>query len=324
MTGHALGAGLDRETFLGLADVDAFVTWLVDNLPTLQVDLRVRSSSFVPGGLEAQVIGIEAVQACYRWKGDWATVSQLLATLRQELRTQVQAGDHDGTFKACVAILDWGNVPSSAGYLDDLRQQGVLVQYLQDIAPLLSPKGNQRLSDLTRAAIPRFNSGLTKVHALLDDAGSPIYDGRVGAAIAMLYHLYRASPAAVGYADHRMFGWGPGYETPGADRQRQIRNPRLLARGLIGTPQLLGHASPHIWARRQVILGWIMREVLARSGLFRQEGADLAGRCHMLESSLFMVGYDLRCLVPGGWLIPDPVRTPRASPDESAGTAQQK
>lgn len=309
---NTLGAGLNREAFLGLADVDAFVTWLVANLPSLQVDLRVRASSFVPGGLEAQVTGIEAVQACYRWNGNWATVSQLLATLRQELRTQLLAGDQEAAYKACVAILDWGNVPSSAGYLDGLRQQGLLVQYLQDIAPLLSPAGNQRLSDLTRTAIPRFNSGLTKVHALLDDAGSPIYDGRVGAAIAMLYHLYRDSPAAVGDADHRMFGWGPGYETPGADRQRQIRNPRLLARGFNGTPQLLGHASPHIWARRQVILGWIMRAVLARSGLFRSEGVDLAGRCHMLESALFTLGYDLRCLVQDGWLIPDPVRTMRA------------
>lgn len=311
MSVRALGAGLDREAFMGLADVDAFVTWLIANLPTLQVDLRIRSSPFVPGGIVAQVSGIEAVQARYWWNGDWITISQLLTTFRQDLRSAVHAADQDACYSACLAILDWGNVPSSADYLDELRKQGLLVQYLQDIAPLLSPAGNQRLSDLTRASIPRFNSGLTKVHALFDDAGSPIYDGRVGAAIAMLYHLYRGSPAAVGEPDHRMFGWAPGYETPGADRHRSIRNPRLLAQGFNGTPQLLSHASPHIWARRQVILGWIMRAVLGSTGLFSADGVDLAGRCHMFESALFMLGYDLRCLVQGGWLIPDPVRKPR-------------
>ncbi|KPW89208.1 hypothetical protein ALP58_01892, partial [Pseudomonas savastanoi] len=49
----------------------------------------------------------------------------------------------------------------------------------------------------------------TKIHALLDTTGSPIYDGRVGAAIALLYHLYRqgtgtTAPQALDFA------WGPG------------------------------------------------------------------------------------------------------------------
>lgn len=313
MSVRVLDAGLDREAFLGLADVVAFVTWLVNNLPSLQVHLKVRSSPFVPGGIDAQVTGIEAVQACYRWNGDWATVSQLLATYRENIRAAVRSGNQDATYLACVDILEWGNVPSSAGYLAGLRQQGLLVQYLRNIAALLSPVGRQNLSELTRASIPRFNSGLTKVHALLDDSGSPIYDGRVGAAIAMLYHFYRRSPAAAGEAQHSMFAWGPGFESPGAGRQRTIRNPRLLALGFNGTPQLLSHASPHIWARRQVILGWIMRAVLDRSGLFSVDGVDLTGRCHAFEASLFMLGYDLRCLVLDGWLIPDPVRTSRAS-----------
>jgi len=313
MSVRVLDAGLDREAFLGLADVEAFISWLVTNLASLQVHLKVRSSAFVPGGIDAQVTGIEAVQAYYRWSGDWATVSQLLSNYRENIRAAVRSGDQDATYLASVDILEWGNVPSSAGYLAGLRQQGLLVQYLKNIAPLLSPVGRQKLTELTRASIPRFNSGLTKVHALLDDAGSPIYDGRVGAAIAMLYHLYRHSPAAAGEAQHSMFAWGPGYESPGAGRRRTIRNPRLLALGYDGTPQLLSHTSPHIWARRQVILGWIIRAVLDRSGLFGADGVDMAGRCHAFEAALFMLGYDLRCLVPGGWLIPDPVRTPRVS-----------
>ena len=310
---HSQDADLDRDDFLRHADVEAFVAWLVVNLPVLQVDLRISRSAFVQNPVNARLTGIEAVQATYWWRGDWATVSQQLSSYRRDLRMAVDEGSQGRTYSTCLEILGWGNVPNSAPYLNDLRGRGLLVHYLKDIEPLLTPTGNQRLSDLTRIAIPRFNSGLTKVHALLDDAGSPIYDGRVGAAIATLYHLYRRSGAAAGEANHRMFGWGPGYVTPVGNRLRHIRNPRLLGQGFNGTPQLLSHTSPHIWARRQVILGWIMRAVLNRTGLFSADGVDMAERCHAFESALFQLGYDVRCLVPGGWLIIDPGRSPGAA-----------
>lgn len=121
MSVRVLDAGFDREAFLGLADVEAFISWLVTNLPSLQVHLKVRSSPFVPGGIDAQVTGIEAVQACYRWSGDWATVGQLLAIYRENIRAAVRSGNQDSTYSACVDILEWGNVPSSAGYLAGLR-----------------------------------------------------------------------------------------------------------------------------------------------------------------------------------------------------------
>ncbi|MBN0756351.1 hypothetical protein JTL99_33755, partial [Pseudomonas aeruginosa] len=124
-----------------------------------------------------QVQGIEAVQGQYQWKGKWATVKVRLDALREDLRSAVQAEDQDDTFSACAAILDWGNVPSSKGFLLELSQNGQLVKYLTDRQPLLSPAGTQKLSDLTKQRFSRFNSGLTKVHALLDTDGSPIYDG---------------------------------------------------------------------------------------------------------------------------------------------------
>ncbi|NRC27335.1 hypothetical protein HB728_31465 [Pseudomonas aeruginosa] len=298
---------MEREKFLTQPDVEQFVRWLTNHLPTLQVHLKCLPSQFVPRGLDVQVQGIEAVQGQYQWKGNWATVKVRLDALRVALRSAVQAKDQDDTFSACAAILDWGNVPSSKGFLQELSQNGQLVKYLTDRQPFLSPAGTQKLSDLTKQRFSRFNSGLTKVHALLDTDGSPIYDGRVGAAIAMLYHLYRGSSEAraAGQASHRMFGWGPGLDDPESDRIRQIRNPAMLGRGYNGTPQLL-YQSPHIWAQRQLILGWIMRAVLERTTLFKGEDSSLAHRCHAFEAGLFMMGYDLRALIPGGWSIPDP------------------
>lgn len=302
----SINAELDRAKFLALPDIAAFVAWLAANLPTLPVHLKLRRSQFVPQAIDVRLTGIEQVRDHYQWRGTWPVVQRQLSTLRADLQATVQAGDDDAAYLASVAILDWGNVPKSASFLDTLRRDRKLVPYLTTRAQLLSPVGTQQLTELSKSVFFKFNSGLTKVHALFDSHGSPIYDGRVGAAIAMLYHLYRQSDLAVGLADHHVFAWGPGMEVQQATVLRQIRNPRL--RGYAGTPQLLGHQSPHLWARRQLILSWIIREVLLNSRLFEADQTDLAGRCHAFEAGLFTLGYDLRALVPGGWAVPDPVK----------------
>lgn len=306
MSLRSLSSPLDRASFLAQPDILAFTRWLTETLPSLPVHLKVRRSQFVHQAIDVRLTGIEQVRDHYHWKGTWPIVQRQLFTLRTDLQGAVQAGDDDAAYLASTAILDWGNVPRSSSFLEALRRQRQLVPYLTARANLLSPTGPQRLTDLTRAIFYKFNSGLTKVHALLDRDGSPIYDGRVGAAIAMLYHLYRQSDLAACTADHQVFAWAPGMESPHTPGQRQIRNPRLL--GFLGTPQLHSRHSPHLWARRQLILSWIIREVLKKSRLFENDESDLAGRCHAFEAGLFTMGYDLRALAPGGWSVSIPVR----------------
>jgi len=299
---------MDRNEFLAQADVQAFIKWLIEHLPALPVHLKLRNSKCVAGGLEAKVNGIEAVKDQYQWNGDWQSAKNKLTTLRKNLLSAVHANDQCQTYNACAEILDWGNVPRSKLFLFELKSNGALVNYLTIRRPLLCPNGSQRLSDLTRPLFSKFNSGLTKVHALLDVDGSPIYDGRVGAAIGLLYHLYRKTPAAekAGPATHCWFAWGPGISEQQSDRIRHIRNPAMLGLGYKGTPMLLSRQSPHIWAQRQVILGWIMRSILEQAALFGGTAVAIAERCHAFEAGLFMMGYDLRALVPNGWNISDP------------------
>ncbi|HHH9443042.1 TPA: hypothetical protein ACP32N_005030 [Pseudomonas aeruginosa] len=299
---------MNRDDFLAQPDIKAFVRWLIDNLSTLSIDLRLRRSRFVPKEKVVQVNGIEDVTGEYQWGGDWTEVSEHLKSLRTSLRVAVDANDSDLTFSASSKILDWGNVPSSKPFLEALRKQNALSSYLAERIPLLSPAGSQKLSDLNKSVFAKFNSGMTKIHALLCRDGSPIYDGRVGAAIALLYHLYRNSTACLHTepANHHCFAWGPGRDDPQSDHVRQIRNPALLGLGYKGTPQLLSHQSPHLWAQRQLILGWIMRAVLQKTKWYGGPEADIAERCHAFEAGLFMLGYDLRSMVPKGWNIPDP------------------
>lgn len=287
---------MNQQQFLQQQDVREFVAWLAVNLPVLPVHLRVSRSRFVPEGIDCEVRGIEEVQALYQWGGDWAHVKAELRRLRIRLRLAVRARDESEAHAACKAVLAWGNVDGAVGFLQDQSGSKRLVDYLKQCRQLLALDGDQRLGDLTKQSILRFDSGMTKIHALLDTTGSPIYDGRVGAAIAFLYHMYRARTGTIAPVVLD-FAWGPGIGD-------QIRNPRLLNLGYGSTPQL-STASRHLWARRQLQLGWIIRSVLERADLFSNL-RRLTDRCHAFEAGLFMMGYDLRGLVPNGYAIPIP------------------
>lgn len=289
---------MDRNIFLGQADVRGFIDWLCMTLPNLDVHLRFRSSKFVKGGLSKDVVGIESVHALYCWGSgwkdyqtgqwvastDWPSTKISLQLLRDRLATALASKCEDTTYEACRAVLQWGGVRGAVPFLGQLRQQGRLVQYLESCRPLFSLTTGQKLSQLNSSSILRFDAGLTKIHSLIDTTGSPIYDSRVGAAIAMLYALYRVSAKVP-----------PELRFPtGAARGAQIRDPGML--GYAKAPQFFSSSVPaHRWAQSQLELGWIIQETLVQAPTLFSGG--LSERCHAFEAALFMIGYDLRCLV---------------------------
>ena len=267
-------------------------------LPQLEVHLRFSRSKFVKGGLNQQVVGIEQVHAAYVWgsawqdyengqwiaSSDWASTKASLNLLRRRLTAALAAGCDDTAYHACCAVLQWGGVRGAIPFLGQLRQQKKLVHYLNSCLPLFDLQADQKLSDLDANSILRFDAGLTKIHSLLDTSGSPIYDSRVGAAIAMLYALYRQ-----GRQTRAQLSFPSG-----SARGAQIRDPGAL--GFQKSPQFFTKAVPgYAWARSQVELGWIIQATLAGApSLF---SGSLQERIHSFEAALFMIGYDLRCLV---------------------------
>lgn len=293
-----------RSRFLAQPDVKAFIDWLCLELPRLTVQLNFSRSRYVPMGLKEHVVGIESLLPHYCWKtrwqdpvtGHWVTsqnwsqTQASLALLHRRLQAGLLAGNDLQVFKACVAILQWGGVRGALVFLRQLMLKHDLVAYLTACQPLFDLAGSQRLSALDSRTIRRFDAGLTKIHALVDVSGSPIYDSRVGAAIAMLYALYRQTATCPAVLDF----------PSGAARGKQIRNPGEL--GYANAPQFFSPQVPREkWARAQVQLGWIIREVLTRTSLFQatppQPQLSIRERCHAFEASLFMLGYDLRCFL---------------------------
>ncbi|MFT2159854.1 hypothetical protein [Pseudomonas promysalinigenes] len=289
---------MNRDEFLENPDVVGFVEWLSKALPTLPVHLKIARSRFVPHAIDCNVNGIEAVQAKYCWGGNWEAVKSRLRMLRTRLRLAVRSGSEARIHEACHAILAWGDVDGASVFLQELLEKERLGKYLKDCRRLLALDRDQRLSELTKDTIQRFDSGMTKIHALFDKTGSPIYDGRVGAASALLYRMYRCESKTAAH-ESLNFAWGPGHGN-------QIRNPRLLGLGYNGSPQL-STASGHLWARRQIQLGWIIRAVLERSKLFKTL-PRIQDRCHAFEAGLFMMGYDLRSMIPDGFSIALPAK----------------
>ncbi|MFM0375790.1 hypothetical protein PQQ72_02045 [Paraburkholderia strydomiana] len=320
---------MNREEFLAQSSVQGFVTWLVQRLPELSVRLRVAHSKYVPGGIDDQVYGIEAVLVRYQWRaswceprtgksvesGDWASTRSSLERLGAWLRESVSNGDELEAGAAAREILRWGGVRSAIPFIDAKVRKNEWCAYLKELAPLFALDGDQTLDALHAGNVQRFDSGMTKIHALFDMTGSPIYDSRVGAAMAMLYEMFRGEVGRDG-VEHDALGFPSG-----PARGRQVRNPVGL--GLTASPQFYTQVAPEDWARWQLKTGWIIRAVLEQTSLFTSEPASeaashIAARCHAFEAALFMIGYDLRSL-GGDDGIPTPPDTGGPQPTTDGG-----
>ncbi|MBF0675266.1 hypothetical protein [Pseudomonas sp.] len=277
---------MQRGEFLAQQEVAAFIDWLIESLPTLKVELSLKSSKFVPGGLHVRTEGFEQLLQHYRWGVDWQETREILRQLRTRLHDSVEQGNNTQAFQASCDVLRWGGLRSPIPFLKGLEKRGELAAHLQDMVNLLNSGNDARLSKLNAASIVRFDSGLATIYALLDRRGSPIYDSRVGAAIAMLYGRFCLQQGLPGRPTLN-FPSGPA-------RGQQIRNPGAFE-GHKAAPQFYSWQVPHHeWARSQLRLGWIIHAVLERTNWFAQEG-EQAECCHAFEACLFMLGYDLRC-----------------------------
>jgi hypothetical protein len=292
---------MNRDEFLQLEHVDGFINWLVDTVPNMRFKLNFLPSRYVPGGLRVTAIGLEQVLSHYNWhsswtdeegvnvaSSDWPSTRSSLKQLSEKVRSSVHDRDENATYNACRAILHWGGVTGAIPFLNNLRETSNLVNYLNRLEPLMTLVGNQHLDNLDASAVLRFDAGITKIHALIDDTGSPIYDSRVGASIGMLYALY--AEANPNFPNRLAF-------PSGAARGDQVRNPSGL--GHSAAPQFFTRAvTTEMWAQWQVKLGWIIRRTLEACPWFNDE-INMSARCHAFEAALFMVGYDLRCFNGG-------------------------
>lgn len=280
-----------------------FVQWMQGTLPKQDFHLDFSPSRFVPGGFKKTVTGFENLLKNYIWtsswtdwttgnkviSNDWPTTINSLRMLGNRLNTAIRLGCQTDCFTACLAIMEWGGVNGARVFLNGHANSETLSNYLTNTSNTLNTITVR--SALHSGNIPNFDSGLTKIFSIISMGQFPIYDSRVGAAIACLYEMYRQQTGA---STPRIFKFPSG-----AARGKQIRDPGKLCSVFQHAPQLhTRQVAPHEWAWQNCVLGWLIETVLAGNTWFKEGEQNAADRSHAFEACLFMIGYDLRCLLP--------------------------
>jgi hypothetical protein len=277
------------------------------------VDLSFKASQRVPYGYAKRCFGFADIQSTYQWRAEWHdpqsgtpvksqfwdtpepaghfSTQDSLRLLHTRLKEAVDNDDEASTATYSLEVLRWGGVYGAVGFIEQMAEKNELTSYLSTLAPLLSRAGTS-LAPLNEETILIFDSGMTKIHSILDGDGSPIYDARVGAAIAMLFEIY--------YADRGVQRFSSIDFPSGSARGDQVRDPSRM--GFNPAPQFYTRAvPPFVWARNQLKLSWIIECILNKfPSLFAEThpSAHMADRAHAFESALFILGYDLRCFKP--------------------------
>lgn len=294
---------MNRSQFLADLGVINFINWLCIQLPLIPVNFNIPHSPRVPGGLIAHVAGIENILRHYRWQSswqnpsspapiksvDWPTTRDSMVLLSNWIKAPATVNTNQIFLQACHEVLKWGGVlRGSKPFLAGLHASGDLVRYF------VNNRVTLRLSHADIATpwpdITHFNSGLTKIHALLSSDGLPIYDSRVGAAIGGLVAMSKIQNPLLKFPS-------------GGARGHQIRNAGIRWGTVYNQPQFHTSTVSHEnWAKAAVKLGWIIEAVLTRCpNLFSGNNffpamPTIQKRMHAFEAALFMIGYDLSFL----------------------------
>lgn len=283
---------MQRSEFLNLREVIDLTDWLSRTLPEWQVQLRIGSSKFVPGGVKANTVFGQLIPTYYRWRapgmvsGDWIESCEKTHAMSAALREAVHSGDVQATMHACSAILLWGGERNMAvGARPFLLSLGnTLPSYIAHAGQQMSLTTGDLQSGFP--AVKVMNSMLTKVHAFYSQDGLPIYDSRVSAAMAAFVECWRqeSNESVLPLSSALKFPLAGGSTKPQHKLQCLFEHSISPGKLHYNHPE-----TPVAWAGAKLRLAWIMAEVLRKAPqLFGGE----SDRMRAMEAALFMVGYD--------------------------------
>ena len=332
-----------RKEFLKDSNVDAFIVWLVKNLPKLEFDLRIkRSHKYVPDAIIEKIVGIDEALKFYCWQTswtdssgisqpskDWSSTRLSYKKLSNYLQQAIDRKNATETLFACQQILVWGGDrdyrKGERGASRFLKDKGKdLPEYLAETTEIFC-LSEADLSDLSK--IEKMNSMLTKVHAMAARDGLPIYDSRVAAASAALVEHFNIESKKE-WKEIPDFLKFPMTVPPNAPKMEERR--RVVTEVFENAPD---PGSVHKrraedslrWAEAKIRLGWILQSVLEKSSKILNKtvvGSNtITDRMHALEAALFMIGYDIHA-VPGA-LDYDMYNSPKRAKNTTRGAKAQ-
>lgn len=308
LPGRVAPSPFRREAFLSSTDVRSFIDWFAAAHSDLVVDLSVKHSYFVPGGIQAKVVGLGSVLEHYRWRarggatGSWSETLTRMRVIDRELALAIDTCDSDKARQVCIEILRWGGdrnaLVGALPFLSELHKSGTLATYLHKARAAFAL--NTAVADDRHPQFHKMNAMLAKVTSRISLDGLPIVDSRVAAASATLVELWRRHLGIAGPFPAEL-------TFPATAPSRTVRhlfadapNPGVMSYAPSKTAQTAGR-----WCSAQIRLGWLLSALLENApSLFADQG-DLKTRMHALEATLFMIGYDVTSL-RRNWPIASP------------------
>jgi hypothetical protein len=281
----------------------SFCLWLSEFSVNFDVALTIPTSSKVSSPIDSLCYGVGEVLEHYAWRAkwqssqiteDWTSTQKMVADVSSRLKAEVSAtaNNEKTLLDICCEIIHWGGGQRARGkgadaFLCRLYEIGRLRSYLSETRKLMNLSVDFKLDK-----IERMNSMLTKIYAFMAEDGLPIYDSRVAAASACLVEIYRRKGLRKQWTQ---IPCGLEFQIVYPSEKRDIRK---IARHSLAPRCLSGntHGQAIMWADAKKRLGRVLKRTLTlNADLFATE-TSLVDRMHAFEASLFMLGYDLRCM----------------------------
>lgn len=205
-----------------------------------------------------------------------------LESLRSDL-IAAGADDHK-MLQATLDIMAWGGVSArNAKWLSEHRVG--LGRMVQEVAAAIS-LGEPDSATLTSKAL-RFNSGMTKVYALLCP-DFVIYDSRVAAALGLLVVRYCQEHKLSTVPEGLAFPWAAAKESATSTAPKR-RNP---SNGVLKFKGLRSGSHHALWNIRA---SWVLSQAVKAlpAGSSFRAGQTIEQSLRNVEKGLFAIGYDL-------------------------------
>lgn len=261
---------MKRGTYLADQSVAAFVEWgghLVRGEWGLEHSYTERKSR-----AEFQCHTLYEAFQNYRWNGDdfagTARKFNRFAQIFDDIGVISTDADQGRFIANAIDVAKWGNIPLS---LDDWKgmQPSDLAELIQNIKRRLDPAVADT-DDLR--GFKYMRSGYSKIYSALIP-GFPIYDSRVGCALACLVEIYRQDAGLPKTPALLNLGIPTGRGNPG---------------GRCSSPPIRGSQESK-YAKANLQFAWLMQGLVAEPGDFAPVPAGQ--RVDALQSALFMLGY---------------------------------
>ena len=233
----------------------------------------------------------------YQWFGTYGENKKILQGYRDGLKSALDQGNEEQVFIFAIKIMDWGNVHKGCvEYVINKYEEKSLCKSISLAVSIL----DSTTYDLERfdQIQLRMDSGLTKVYSLASSQ-SIIYDSRVTAALLLIGYRFFGKETLLSLSNLELFAGGKS--TGKTQKRMETDEHKAVSRVL--EPFKVNRREESIFpvqAHFNLISNWMLQEAIRKAHinsnnvLERWEEENSSGLLRAVESSLFMIGADIR------------------------------